>query len=200
MAFEVKSYPEAYLDHDLRESIGKAAIFNNIPLYLKLSLKYYFGLGSVHVKHAFAGTVTQSQDVPYVTEEWFSSFDDSKVPLSYLVFFAVLALGIFTIVLTFIAFGIVVTQCRKWQPSALKPDTLQIISLLLVIQANLVATALVNISTPRYLMVTYPHSVLVALIVFNLVLYKLVYRQRVPKHLGVINLMEKVAAHSIQSG
>lgn len=176
-----KTHPHASLDDSLRASIGKAVILNNMGLYFKLSLMHYLGLWTVHGKHFFADIFTQTETFPYMPNGWENGFDDSQVPLSFAVFPAFLLLGGLIITLTFIAFGFIILRCRTWASSCFKPYTLQMISLLLFVQAHLVATALANISTIRYTIVVYPHAVLISLMVFNILLYVLAARDKTPQ-------------------
>ena len=154
---------------ETKRSVGLKAIQANPWPYLNLSLHHYLGLWSVHGVTFFKTYSDQTNYRPFFDDgDIEKGFDYRVIPLSGLVFPAFLALGIF---INGLAFYYILQFLNKdrWQliGKTRNPASFLSMSLVILVLAILTSTALVNISTPRYLMTVYPYAVLAFLIVFS---------------------------------
>lgn len=153
---------------ELRARFGRAAIAQNPGIYAELSALHYLGLWSVHALTFFERLdgLGTTAPLPFPEELAVGAFDDSVTPLALIVFPGFLGLGMIVLGLTLLGLVCLPPRLLRWR--ALRLDAYLLLalalSLTLFVQGNLVSTALANVSTPRYLMASYPYAVLAALL------------------------------------
>ncbi len=151
----------------LREELGKQAIRSNIFGYISLTLTHYLGQWSIaalnfpptaHAVSAYSSSLTK---LPLIDEIGRTPFFPRASAKGLAVYPVFLVAGAITFVLSFVLVPYL------WRPKAADStwhSALMIAALFaLTCHSSMFLISMVNVSTPRFLMMVYPHILLAAL-------------------------------------
>jgi hypothetical protein len=151
----------------LREELGKQAIRSNIPGFALLTMTHYLGQWSIAVlnfpptAHAVSAYSSSLAKVPLIAEIGPSPFFPPASVKGLVVYPAFLIAGAVTFVLSFFLLRYL------WRPkaadSAWHNDLMIAAFFALTCHSSMFLISLINVSTPRFLMMVYPHILLAAL-------------------------------------
>ena len=155
----------------LRTELGKQAIRANIPGYVKLTLTHYLGQWSIAALNfpATANSVTAFSSIqtalPLRREMGATPFFPVASLKGAAVYPIFLIAGAFTFVLSFLLIRYL------WRPKTADDaghrDIMIAAYFALTCHSSMFLISLINVSTPRFLMMVYPHILLAALFMFR---------------------------------
>ncbi|MCH9852835.1 MAG: hypothetical protein K0U45_04950 [Alphaproteobacteria bacterium] len=153
--------------HIVQKSVGISTLLKNPDLWLRSSIIHYFGSFCLGV----AGNFPQYYDAE-ILSALFPNFNPPKYPI--ILYYAFVALGMALFFVTLFYGGLFIWVCigkfyqklpAKFKAPSLAKNEIFAMHLLLWIQGYQIFTSLTATFTPRYLMISYPMTILALLLI-----------------------------------